>query len=65
MKTGTEGARRNIYDEPDSASPANHMEFQHQSRLMRPTKFLQDFQLTDKDHKVLLEVRKYVLSIHC
>ena len=27
MRTGTEGARRNINDEPDSASPANHMEF--------------------------------------
>ena len=51
MRTGMEGGRRNINDEPDSASPANGMKFQHQSQLMRPSKSLQDFQLTDKDHK--------------
>ena len=58
MRTGTEGARRNINDQLVSTSAANHMEFQHQSQLMRPSKSLQDFQLTQKDHKALLEVRE-------
>ena len=65
VRTGRESARRHITHQPALSNATYHMVFQHSSQLTSPSKSLQEFLITDKDTKTLLEVKKYVLSMHC
>ena len=65
MRTGTEGASRNLHEQFHS-STSTQMDYQQQTPSQKPTLTIKDFQLTDKEDKALLELAEmstqYVLQ---
>ena len=65
MRTGTEGASRNLHEQFHS-STSTQMDYQQQTPSQKPTLTIKDFQLTDKEDKSLLELAEmftqYVLQ---